>query len=78
MRRILDLAPVTPNGLTRFGTHLFGVNGPWYLRDHVIRSAENKNTLIGGEYVRSLVSPHYTLAARTLLFARTHGRGIGR
>ena len=25
--------------------------------------------LIGGEYVRSLVSPHYTLAARTPLFA---------
>ncbi|SEO63653.1 hypothetical protein SAMN05216388_10161 [Halorientalis persicus] len=73
----LDLARVNPNGLTYFGTHLFGGSGCGVSgvteSDACEGSESYSKTLNGGEYVQRLVSPHYPLVVRTPSFAKNTG-----
>jgi hypothetical protein len=77
-RGISDLAPVNPNGLTYFGTHLFGFSGcgvSGATESVACEGSESySKTLIGGEFVQRLVSPHYPLVVRTSIFAMNTGR----
>jgi hypothetical protein len=75
---MLDLPRVNPKGLTYFGTHLFGVSGcgaTGATESEACEGSESySKTLIGGEYVQRLVSPHYSLVVRTPSFAMNTGR----